>query len=203
MKDKEDSQDETDSVNASLDAPEWHFFDADDDLVDYLEKHGEQSIKDIQQSTFINKENGQKLFNLLIAGIGSSLFLLTQRQHMDFISDGLALFVVFWSLCAIYTLLRVLSPRERGSVSSTPYGIYHEGCKRFDYEFISKEKGFTGTRNKLSIIRRANLENLTKLANEGLRENMRVSSELKRVRIAAIITPICVLAVSGLVYFFL
>ncbi|SWD51557.1 Uncharacterised protein [Klebsiella pneumoniae] len=66
------------------DLPDDYFLDADDELVDFLEKQGEDCIREITQSNSLNKENGYKLLSILIVGIGSSFLLLTQKDHPDF-----------------------------------------------------------------------------------------------------------------------
>lgn len=184
--------------------PDDYFLDADDDLVDFLEKHGEECIRGIHQSNMLNKENGQKLLSLLIVGVGSSFLFLTQRPHVDFLSAGIAVFAVYWAFCATYLVMRVLAVRQRALVSSTPYALYHDDYKGFgpaDYDSF-KNKGFTGTDSTLSILRRYRLADLTSIAELGKKENARIGRELERVRIAAILTPIFALIVSALTYLF-
>lgn len=57
--------------------PKDYFLGVDDELVDYLEKQGEETIREIHLSNKTNVENGYKLLNILIVGIGSSFLLLT------------------------------------------------------------------------------------------------------------------------------
>lgn len=53
-----------------------HFLDIDDDMLNYLEKQGEETVREIYQSGLNNKESGQKLLSILIVGIGSSFLFL-------------------------------------------------------------------------------------------------------------------------------
>lgn len=73
--------------------PDDYFLDADDELVDFLEKQGEESIKETYQSNTTNIENGYKLLNIQIVGIGSSFLLLTQKTSWDYLTAGLAVFI--------------------------------------------------------------------------------------------------------------
>ncbi|VTP69627.1 Uncharacterised protein [Leclercia adecarboxylata] len=68
--------------------PKDYFLGVDDELVDYLEKQGEETIREIHLSNKINVENGYKLLNIQIVGIGSSFLLLTQKANFDFSSCG-------------------------------------------------------------------------------------------------------------------
>lgn len=182
--------------------PDEHFLDIDNDMLDFLEKQGEECIRDINQSTMINKENGYKLLSILIVGIGSSFFLLTQNNHPMFLKVGIAVFMVYWSFCAIYLVRRVLSTRKRALASSTPYELYHKGYKGFtdaDYEGF-RAKGFLQPCTTLNIMRRYRLRDLTEIADFNKTENTRVSRELDRVRIATILTPICALIIYALIF---
>ena len=85
-----------------------YFLDADDELVDYLEKQGEECIKEAYHSNTVNIENGYKLLNIQIVGIGSSFLLLTQKTNWDYLAVGIAAFTFLWTWCAIYCPLRVV-----------------------------------------------------------------------------------------------
>ena len=82
--------------------PPDYFLNADDKLVDFLEKQGEEVVREIQASNKINVENGYKLLSIQIVGIGSSFLLLTQQTSFDFLAAGIATFTVLWTWCAIY-----------------------------------------------------------------------------------------------------
>lgn len=186
------------------DLPDDYFLDADDDLVDFLEKQGEDCIREIHQSNSLNKENGQKLLSILIAGVGSSFLLLTQRSELDYLTAGMSVFLVYWALCAAYLVRRVLTVRLRTLASSTPYALYHDDYKGFgDSDYMAFEaNGFTANRSTLNILRRYRLADLTRMAEMGKCENARIGRELERVRIATILTPACALAISVLTYLF-
>ncbi|MBN3345170.1 hypothetical protein H5A44_22455 [Pectobacterium brasiliense] len=184
--------------------PDDYFLDADDDLVAFLEKQGEDCIREIHQSNALNKENGQKLLSILIAGVGSSFLFLTQRSGLDYLTAGIAIFLVYWALCAVYLVRYVLSVRLRVLASSTPYALYHDDYKGFseaDYANF-ESNGFTAGRSTLNILRRYRLADLTKMAEAGKTENRRIGRELERVRIATILTPACALIISALTYLF-
>lgn len=181
-----------------------HFLDVDDDMLNFLEKQGEETIKEIHLSNLANKESGQKLLSLLIVGIGSSFLLLTQNRPEKFLTAGLAVFTLYWSLCAAYLIVRVLNVRQRALATSSPCTLYHAGYKNFnqvDYDHFS-EKGFKAERSELSIMRRYRLFELEEIAHDYLRENLRVGLALERVRIATILTPMCALIISALTYLF-
>lgn len=184
--------------------PDDHFLDADDELVNFLEKQGEDCIREIHHSNALNKENGQKLLSILIVGVGSSFLLLTQRPGLDFLSAGIATFAVYWAFCSIYLVHYVLRVRQRFLASATPYALYgndYKGFNESDYAFF-KSKGFTEACSTLNILRRYRLVDLTEIADMSQKENARIGRELERVRIAAILTPICAIIVSALTYLF-
>lgn len=185
--------------------PDDFFLDADDDLVNFLEKQGENCIREIHQSNALNKENGQKLLSILIAGIGSSFLLLTQRSTFDYLTVGMFVFLVFWVLCAIYLVRRVIISRTRVLASSTPYALYHKDYKGFNEEDYAhfESRGFSSEHSTLNILRRYRLADLTRMAEISKNENVRIASELERVRIATILTPVCAFIISAFIYFFL
>lgn len=184
--------------------PDDYFLDADDELVDFLEKQGENCIREIHQSSLLNKENGQKLLSILIVGIGSSFLLLTQRPDFDYLTAGISVFLVYWALCAAYLVRRVLAVRSRALASSTPYALYHKDYKGFnDDDYTTFElKGFPAKRTTLNVLRRYRLADLTRMAEMSKGENARIGQELERVRIATILTPVCALLISALTYLF-
>lgn len=184
--------------------PGDYFLDVDDEMLSFLEKQGEECIREIQQSNLLNKENGQKLLSILIVGIGSSFFLLAQKQTENFLSAGIAAFTVYWSFCAAYLVIRVLSVRQRALISSTPHALYHKDYKGFcEEDYVGfKAKGFTGDCTTLNIMRRYRLADLNKMATLARVENSRLGVELERVRIATILTPICALIISAITYLF-
>lgn len=184
--------------------PDDYFLDADDELVDFLEKQGEDCIREIHQSNALNKENGQKLLSILIAGVGSSFLLLTQRSELDYLTAGISVFLVYWGVCAVFLVRRVLSVRQRALASSTPHALYHDGYKGFsEADYVNFElNGFSATRSTLNILRRYRLADLTRMADMGKGENVRIGRELERVRVATILTPACALIISVLTYLF-
>ncbi len=69
--------------------PSDYFLSADDELVDFLEKQGEEVIREIHHTS--NKTQRRKWLQLLsiqIVGIGSSFLLLTQKTNFDFHDSG-------------------------------------------------------------------------------------------------------------------
>ena len=82
--------------------PKDYFLGVDDELVDYLEKQGEETIREIHLSNKTNVENGYKLLNIQIVGIGSSFLLLTQKTNyhiyitMDMVRHLLGM---YWFIC--------------------------------------------------------------------------------------------------------
>lgn len=184
--------------------PDDYFLDADDDLVDFLEKQGEDCIREIYQSNSVNRENGYKLLSILIVGIGSSFLFLTQRQHPDFLSFGIIVFTLYWSICAMCLVLGVLSVRVRGLISATPDCLYTESYKNINddnFKYFT-DKGYSGKKEILPIMRRYRLRDLCITAEELVTANVRIRTNLKRVRIATILTPVCAIFISAITYFF-
>lgn len=184
--------------------PKDYFLDADDELVDFLEAQGEACIKDIYQSNTVNKENGYKLLSILIVGIGSSFLLLTQRPNIDFLSAGLAVFILYWSLCAIYLVTQVLTVHMRGLVYASPELLYTQKYKAINQQHFDyfKSNGFSGECSRLSVMRRYRLHALCLTANELASDNKKIRERLTWARMATIITPACALFISALTYLF-
>ncbi|MBG5986707.1 hypothetical protein I5F07_17825 [Proteus vulgaris] len=181
-----------------------YFLSADDDLVDFLEKQGEDCIREINQSNSVNRENGYKLLNIQIVGIGSSFLFLTQKQHPDFLSIGIIVFTLSWTICAFFLVQGVLSIKVRRLTSSTPALLYTESYKNINddhFKFFS-EKGYSGKKEVLPIMRRYRLRELCITADDLVISNVRVRTNLNRVRIATILTPICAILISIITYFF-
>lgn len=181
-----------------------HFLDVDDEMLSFLERHGEECIKGINESTNINKENAYKLLSILIVGIGSSFLFLTQNKPPLFLAVGLVIFISYWSVCAMVLAKKVLSVRRRILSAASPYDLYHEGWKGFgdqEYEYF-ESKGFSAKRTTLGILRRYRLREMTDIAKLHQIENERISKELERVRIYTILTPVIALSLSGFAYLF-
>lgn len=185
--------------------PDDYFLDADDELVDFLEKQGEECIHEIHQSNTVNKENGYKLLSILIVGIGSSFLLLTQKEHPDFLNAGVAVFTLYWTLCAVYLVLRVLSVQTRGLISTSPEILYTETYKTIERDDFTalQGRGFSGEESRLAVMRRYRLKNLCITAGELQEANVQIRTRLTRVRLATILTPAFSIIVSTMVYFFL
>ncbi|HGT6167536.1 hypothetical protein RCU78_12270 [Escherichia marmotae] len=98
--------------------PKDYFLGVDDELVDYLEKQGEETIREIHLSNKTNVENGYKLLNIQIVGIGSSFLLLTQKTNFDFLTAGITTFTLLWTWCAIYLVCTGLSVKVRGLINA-------------------------------------------------------------------------------------
>ncbi|MEQ5221176.1 hypothetical protein ABN242_03885 [Providencia alcalifaciens] len=184
--------------------PEEYFLDADDDLVDFLEKQGEECIREIYQSNSINRENGYKLLSIQIVGIGSSFLFLTQKEHPDFLSIGIIIFTLYWSVCAICLVLGVLSIKVRGLASSIPALLYTESYKNINDSHFAyfAEKGYSGKKEVLPIVRRYRLRELCITADDLVTSNARIRTNLNRVRMATILTPICAIFISAITYLF-
>ncbi|EHQ9678001.1 hypothetical protein KS553_001324 [Escherichia coli] len=186
------------------DLPDDYFLDADDDLVDFLEKQGEDCIGEIYRSNSVNKENGYKLLSILIVGIGSSFLLLTQKTQIDFLSAGIAVFTVYWSVCAIYLVINVLTVHTYGLVSTSPADLYTEAYKGIcesDFENL-KARGFVGKNDRLSVMRRYRLKTLCVTADELLQVNETIRTRLKKARIATILAPVYAIIISAITYLF-
>ncbi|WP_320729784.1 hypothetical protein [Enterobacter roggenkampii] len=187
------------------DLPDDYFLNADDELVSFLEKQGEDCIREITQSNSLNKENGYKLLSILIVGIGSSFLLLTQKEHPDFLNAGVAIFTLYWTLCAVYLVLRVLSVQTRALVSTSPDTLYTDIYKTINKDDFAalKKNGYAGGDTALSVMRRFRLKNLCQTAKELEEANVQIRTRLTRVRLASILTPALSIIVSAIVYFFL
>ncbi|WP_309221609.1 hypothetical protein [Citrobacter koseri] len=184
--------------------PYDYFLSADDKLVEFLERQGEECIKEIEQSNAINRENGYKLLGILIVGIGSSFLLLTQNKQPYFMTLGLGVFILYWAACAIYLVSGVLSVQVRALLNSAPADLYPQLYKSFGPEHYDElsGRGFNADRTPIAVIRRVRLANLHNTAEELCVVNERIRTRLDRVRIATILTPVCALAISTVGYFF-
>lgn len=184
--------------------PYDYFLSADDDLVDFLEKQGEECIREIEQSNAINRENGYKLLGILIVGIGSSFLLLTQNNQPFFMVLGIGVFMLYWAACAIYLVTGVLSVQVRALLNSAPADLYTHLYKSLGPEHYEElaGMGFTAQRNPVSVIRRIRLANLHNTAEELCEVNERIRTRLDRARIATILTPVCALAITTVGYLF-
>ncbi|CAH6260557.1 TPA: hypothetical protein MJE22_000721 [Klebsiella pneumoniae] len=179
--------------------PEDYFLDADDELVAFLEKQGEEVIREIQTSNKINVENGYKLLSIQIVGIGSSFLLLTQKTNFDFLTAGIATFTVLWTWCAIYLVHSGLSVKMRGLIYAPPQNLYTQNYK--DIEGMSYQMffdaGYKGEENPLPLIRRYRLANLNDTANELLLENKKIRNCLDKARMFTILAPVVAMLISA------
>ncbi|UVW54667.1 hypothetical protein NYO12_10080 [Klebsiella variicola] len=178
--------------------PHDYFIGADDKLVDFLEKQGEECIREIEKSNSVNKENGYKLLSILIVGIGSAFLLLTQNNQPYFITLGIGMFILYWAACAIYLVTGVLRVQVYALISSPPADLYPQHYKAFGPENYDElaERGFHSERTPISVIRRIRLANLHETAEELIEINGRVRKQLSRARIAVIIAPVFTLAIA-------
>lgn len=182
--------------------PDEYFLDIDDKMLDFLEKQGEDCIREIYQSNMTNKDSGQKLLSILIVGIGSAFLLLTQDKYPMFLSAGIGVFTVYWAFCAMYLVLTVLSVKTRRLVSSPPSLLYTETYKTIsptDFEFF-KTKGFTGEDDTLRVLRRYRLLELCSTTSEMVKLNGEMSKQLNRARIGTILTPVFAILISAITY---
>lgn len=185
--------------------PDEYFMSVDDDMLAYLEKQGEECIRDLQRSNDVNKDNAQKLLSILIVGIGSAFLLLTQHQNSFYVFAGVCAFTIYWSLCAAYLVYKVMFGRIRKLNSASPQDLYSDYYKTIndrDYEELSNQHGYEGSRNALSVLRRSRLVNMSEIVDELSAENSRISTSLNLVRLASILTPLCALAISTIAYLF-
>lgn len=184
--------------------PDDYFLDADDDLVAFLESQGEASIKETYQSNTINVENGYKLLNIQIVGIGSSFLLLTQKTNWDYLAAGLAVFIFLWTWCAIYLVHSGLSAKERALIHSPPECLYTETYKNItelNYQYL-RNNGYDGPNVVLPIIKRYRLKNLTDTAEELRALNSSLRKSLDRARMATILAPVVALIASAITFCF-
>lgn len=184
--------------------PDDYFLDVDDETLDYLERQGEDCLKEIKQSNDLNKENGFKLLNMLLLGIGSSFLLLTQHTQLNFLSIGLAAFTALWTACAIYIVVGVLAVRVRGTISSPPDLLYTQDYKSLgdpDFEYL-ESRGYIATRALLPVMRRNRLLELSYLAVDQADTNKKIREHLSRARIASILAPVLSMLLAGAAYFF-
>lgn len=179
-----------------------YFLDADDELVEYIEKQGEESIKETLQSNAINIENGYKLLNIQIVGIGSSFLLLTQKTSWDYLAVGIAAFTFLWTWCAIYLVYSGLSVNVRALISVPPDNLYTSSFKSIDsndHEWF-REQGYNGPIKTLPIIRRYRLVDLCETSKEMLVLNKKIRTHLDRARIMTILAPVVSLLASAIAF---
>ncbi|MDX7149472.1 hypothetical protein [Citrobacter portucalensis] len=182
-----------------------YFLDTDDELVDYLEKQGEECIKEAYHSNTVNIENGYKLLNIQIVGIGSSFLLLTQKTNWDYLAVGIAAFTFLWTWCAIYLVHSGLSVNVRALISAPPDSLYTKSFKSIDSDDHQwfRGNGYTGTEKTLPIIRRYRLADLCKTSKEMLVLNKRIRTHLDRARIMTILAPVVSILASAIAFCYL
>lgn len=182
--------------------PVGYFLDVEDGLVDYLEKQGEETIKEVAASNATNIEHGYKLLSILIAGIAGSFLLLTQQKDWSFVAVGMATFTFLWTWCAIYLVCAGLSVKLRATTFSPPDCLYTKDFKNLTEEhYIAFSKiGYCGDKNKISLIRRYRLGNLCDTASEMLELNRKLRTSLDRARIFSVLAPMVSIVVSGITF---
>lgn len=179
--------------------PPDYFLNADDKLVDFLEKQGEEVVREIQASNKINVENGYKLLSIQIVGIGSSFLLLTQQTSFDFLAAGIATFTVLWTWCAIYLVHSGLLVKMRGLIYAPPQCLYTQSFKDIEeasYQ-IFFDAGYMGEATPLPLIRRYRLANLNDTANELLLQNEKIRNCLDKARMFTILAPVVAMLISA------
>ncbi|MBX4822651.1 MAG: hypothetical protein E7K70_26405 [Klebsiella sp.] len=184
--------------------PDDYFLDADDELVDFLEKQGEESIKETYQSNTTNIENGYKLLNIQIVGIGSSFLLLTQKTSWDYLTAGLVVFIFLWTWSAIYLVHAGLSAKNRALIHSPPECLYtktYKNINELNYQYL-RSNGYNGPKEALPVMRRYRLKNLTDTAAELRALNSIIRTSLDRARMATILAPVIALIASAITFCF-
>ena len=179
--------------------PKVYFLGVDDELVDYLEKQGEETIREIHLSNKTNVENGYKLLNIQIVGIGSSFLLLTQKTNFDFLTAGITTFTLLWTWCAIYVVCTGLSVKVRGLINAPPDHLYHEKYKDMEPSSfkIFADAGYLGPDKLLPLIRRYRLVDLSDTARELLLENEKIRTSLDKARMYTILAPVAAMFISA------
>ncbi|HCR1141783.1 TPA: hypothetical protein OMU28_004055 [Klebsiella aerogenes] len=184
------------------DLPDDHFLDADDELVDFLEKQGEESIRETYRSNTMNIENGYKLLNIQIVGIGSAFLLLTQKTEWDFLAVGIAAFTFLWPWSAIYLVHTGLSVKLRALTNSPPDALYtktYKNISKGSYEAL-RNMGYTGKKEVFPVIRRFRLNSLVETSQELISINMMLRRSLDKARMATILAPVIALIASAIAY---
>ncbi len=179
-----------------------YFLDADDEHVEFLEKQGEESIKEAHRSNTVNIENGYKLLNIQIVGIGSSFLLLTQKTNWDYLTVGMTAFTFLWTCCAIYLVSSGLAVKVRALICSPPERLYTNAYKNIneaDYKMLRK-LGYEGPEKVLPIIRRYHLADLCDTSRELIELNVRIRTNLDRARIATILAPVVALIAAEITF---
>lgn len=179
--------------------PKDYFLGVDEELVDYLEKQGEETIREIHLSNKINVENGYKLLNIQIVGIGSSFLLLTQKTNFDFLAAGITTFTLLWTWCAIYLVCTGLSVKVRGLINTPPGNLYHEKYRDMDPSTFKlfADAGYVGPERLLPLIRRYRLVDLNDTASELLTENEKIRTCLDKARMFTILAPVAAMLISA------
>ena len=179
--------------------PKDYFFGVDDDLVDYLEKQGEETIRESQLSKKTNVEQGYRLLSIQIVGIGSSFLLLKQNTSFDFLAAGIATFTLLWTWCAIYLVSTGLSVKVRGLINTTPDNLYHEKYKNMEPSTFKMfaDAGYLGPEKLLPLIRRYRLVDLSDTARELLSENKNIRTCLDKARMYTILAPVVAMLISA------
>lgn len=181
-----------------------YFLSADDELVDYLEKQAEESIKETLHVNALNVENGYKLLSIQIVGIGSSFLLLTQKVSWDYLTVGITAFTFLWTWCAIYLVHSGLSSKKRCLAYLPPHVLYAPQYKKINEETyqLFRDAGFNGENKVLPVMRRYRLTRLCHTSTELIAVNQYLMSSLDRARLFTVLAPAVSLVASAITFCF-
>lgn len=174
--------------------PKDYFLDIDDEMLEYLEKNAEGCIQEMNDSNNKNKENGYKLLNLLMVGIGSSFLLLTKEREINYFSVCLFVFMMLWIFSAGYLVLCVLKVHKRGTIKTSPDFLYTPEFKALkdDGGFYKdlQENGFHSCEKLIDVIRRRRLMDLCENIDKLESINNAMGKRLTGVTIFSVAAPV-------------
>jgi Na+/melibiose symporter-like transporter len=112
---------------------EYHYMDADDDMVDYLTKEVDGSFVRQEASYERTREGAEKLLNMLIAGIGGATLLLFNLLNSGntpcWLTAGMLMTVFVWFVCAICLMMFCIRAQERPSLFADPSVLFFDDAR--------------------------------------------------------------------------
>ncbi len=170
-----------------MNLPDDYFLDADDEMLEYLEKQALQSYDDVKKSNENNREKAYRLLNYLLLGIGSITLLLINsidKIHPIIIVNAILL-MAGWTISAFMLTHYVLLSKIRQMGTNIPQNLYNESFKN------SQDK------NKLGILRRYELHNINQAILALLNTNAIYRKYTDRAIMTAISLPILLMVISS------
>lgn len=169
--------------------PRTYFFDAEDNLVDYLTNQAVECLKERVASYQLLREKAYKILSILISGSAASILLFINAAKSGEIAKinwGFLICFVGWSVCSIILTYGCIKSFGRETIYASPDTLY------FTIE--------DGSKTTLAEIKRLRLQEYCE-NNWNMGETQRVMHILLNIAITGAV--ISVIASAGVSSYFL